>query len=133
MPIALLRDVGRAAKALLFAGLLVPGTASAQQPSPPAAGDSTLDLAKKTQNPIADLISLPLQNNLNFGYGAKDAPKPDGDDTWTVPLGGGGRLIRIGKLPVNLQAQAYYNVVKPDDAATADWTLCLQVQFLFPK
>ena len=34
----------------------------------------TLELAKKTQNPIADLISLPLQNNLNFGYGAKDAP-----------------------------------------------------------
>ena len=35
---------------------------------------ATLELAKKTQNPIADLISLPLQNNLNFGYGAKDAP-----------------------------------------------------------
>jgi hypothetical protein len=48
----------------------------AQQPStpPPAAGASTLELAKKTQNPIADLISLPLQSNLNFGYGAKDAP-----------------------------------------------------------
>ena len=42
---------------------------------PPAASDSTLELAKKTQNPIADLISLPFQNNLNFGYGAKDAPE----------------------------------------------------------
>jgi hypothetical protein len=31
----------------------------------------------------------------------------DDDDTWTVPMGGGfGPLIRIGKLPVNLQAQA---------------------------
>lgn len=56
------------------------------------------------------------------------------DDTWTVPMGGGfGRLIRLGKLPVNLQAQAFYNVVEPDDAPTADWALRLQVQFLFPK
>ena len=43
--------------------------------APPAATRSTLELAKKTQNPIADLISLPFQNNLNFGYGAKDAPE----------------------------------------------------------
>jgi hypothetical protein len=81
--------------------------------------------------------------NYNFpeGWYVSTAPvitanwKGEGDDnTWTVPLGGGGgRLIRIGKLPVNLQAQAYYNVVKPDDAPTADWTLRLQVQFLFPK
>jgi hypothetical protein len=47
--------------------------------------------------------------------------------------GGGGRIIRIGKLPVNLNAQAFANVVKPDDDPTADWTLRLQVQFLFPK
>ena len=41
--------------------------------------------------------------------------------------------MRFGKLPVNLQAQAFYNVVKPDEAPTADWPLRLQVQFLFPK
>ena len=30
------------------------------------------------------------------------------DNTWTVPVGGGfGRIIRIGKLPVNLGAQAF--------------------------
>jgi hypothetical protein len=45
----------------------------------------------------------------------------DNDDTWTVPQGGGfGRLIRLRKLPVNLQTQAFYNVVEPDDASTAD-------------
>jgi len=27
------------------------------------------DLAKQTQNPVADLISVPLQNNFNFGAG----------------------------------------------------------------
>jgi hypothetical protein len=57
-----------------------------------------------------------------------------GDNTWTVPMGGGfGRIMKFGKQPVNLQAQAFYNVVKPDDDPTADWTLRLQVQFLFPK
>ena len=49
-------------------------------------------------------------------------------------MGGGvGRIIRIGRLPVNLQVEAFDNVVKPDDAPTPDWTLRLQVQFLFPK
>ena len=72
------------ATGLLIAALLLglPGAVLAQRPAaptaatPPAAGDSTLELAKKTQNPVSDLISLPLQNNLNFGYGAKDAPEP---------------------------------------------------------
>lgn len=30
------------------------------------------ELAKKAQNPVADLISVPLQNNLNFGVGPDD-------------------------------------------------------------
>jgi len=56
----------------------------------------------------------------------------DSDNTWTVPLGLGiGQILRVGKLPVNLQASAYYNVEKPDNGA--DWQLRLQVQFLFPK
>ena len=31
------------------------------------------ELAKQTQNPVADLISVPFQNNWNFGAG----PRPD--------------------------------------------------------
>ena len=30
------------------------------------------ELAKKTQNPVADLISMPLQSNFNFGAGLRD-------------------------------------------------------------
>jgi len=30
------------------------------------------DLAKKTQNPLSNLISLPFQNNINFGIGPDD-------------------------------------------------------------
>ena len=33
---------------------------------------STQDLAKATQNPVSDLISLPFQNNMNFGFGPND-------------------------------------------------------------
>src|SRR5215471_3168395 len=36
--------------------------------SGPAAGDAA-DLAKKLSNPIASLISFPLQNNFDFGMG----------------------------------------------------------------
>ena len=68
-----------------------------------AAGESAEELAKKIQNPVADLISVPFQNNFNFNVGPED----------------------------DLQLQAYYNVVTPDDGA--DWQLRFQFQFLFPK
>ncbi len=36
----------------------------------PAQGEeSETELAKKIQNPVADLISIPFQNNMNFGIG----------------------------------------------------------------
>ncbi len=51
---------------------------------------------------------------------------------WTVPFGGGvGKLVRIGKTPVDLQVQAFYNVIKPDFAG--DWNTRLQFKLLFPK
>jgi len=49
-----------------------------------------------------------------------------------LPLGlGVGKIFRFGKLPVNTQLGAYYNVVKPDDGA--NWQLRAQVQLMFPK
>jgi hypothetical protein len=54
------------------------------------------------------------------------------DQRWTVPLGAGiGKIFHFGKLPVNAQIGAYYNVVHPDDGA--NWQLRAQVQFMFPK
>ncbi|MDA0236481.1 MAG: transporter, partial [Proteobacteria bacterium] len=38
--------------------------------SPAASADSDAELAKKAQNPIAAMISLPLQLNYDEGYGA---------------------------------------------------------------
>jgi hypothetical protein len=78
--------------------------------------------------------------NYNFpgGFYLASAPiitadwKADSGDRWTVPLGGGvGKIVRFGRLPVNFQLQAFYNVAKPDNSA--DWQLRFQFQFLFPK
>ena len=46
-----------------------------QDDPPDATGQSQSDLAKAAQNPIANLISLPLQYNLNFNVGPDNDPQ----------------------------------------------------------
>ena len=56
----------------------------------------------------------------------------DSGDQWIVPFGGViGKIFKLGKLPVNAQAGAFYNAVKPDGGAK--WQTRFQLQFLFPK
>ena len=58
--------------------------------------------------------------------------KAQGSQQWTVPIGGGvGKIFHIGKLPVNTQISAYYNVAKPDFGP--NWQIRAQVQLMFPK
>ncbi|WP_288143603.1 neuromedin U [Accumulibacter sp.] len=58
--------------------------------------------------------------------------KAENSQRWVVPLGGGvGKIFHIGKLPVNTQLSAYYNVVTPDNGA--NWQIRAQIQFMFPK
>lgn len=83
--------------ALLAAGLAFAPAASAQE--------STEALAKAAQNPVAAMISLPFQNNINFGYG------PDNDiqnilniqPVWPFSLGANWNLITRTILPVIYQ------------------------------
>lgn len=58
--------------AILLLGGLVSNAALAQEADAAGSSDQE-DLAKAAQNPIASLISLPLQNNTNFGVGPEDA------------------------------------------------------------
>jgi len=54
------------------------------------------------------------------------------DQRWIVPFGAGlGKVFRIGKLPVNINAHVYYNVVRPDGIGKIQSRI--QIQFLFPK
>jgi hypothetical protein len=58
--------------------------------------------------------------------------KADNSNKWTVPIGGGiGHIFHFGRLPVNAQISAYYNVVKPDFGP--NWQIRAQVQLMFPK
>ena len=38
-----------------------------------AMADESEDLAKESQNPIGNIISLPFENNFDFGVGPEDA------------------------------------------------------------
>ncbi len=57
--------------ALAFCSSLRSSHAGAEEPAKPAAG-SAEDLAKQAQNPIANLISLPFQNNIGFNFGPRE-------------------------------------------------------------
>ena len=79
-----------------------------------------------------------INYNLAKGWYLTSAPiitanwEADSDNRWTVPFGGGfGKIFRVGKMPLNGQVSAYYNVEKPDNGP--DWQLRIQLQFLFPK
>ena len=69
------------------------------------------------------LVSAPIMTaNWN-------APK---GEQWIVPFGAGaGKVFKIGKLPININAQAFYNVVRP--AGIGEWQSRIQLQFLFPR
>jgi hypothetical protein len=84
------------------------------------------------------LIQPFVNYNFKGGLYLTSAPiatvdwKADSGEQWTLPLGGGvGKIFHLGKLPVNTQLSAYYNVVHPDNGA--NWQLRAQVQFMFPK
>ena len=51
------------------------GPAMAQEGAENEAADQAAELAKKLQNPVASLISVPLQNNWDFGIGSKNTTR----------------------------------------------------------
>lgn len=123
--------VGPAAVALTIKGPWVVGILAQNLWS--VAGDS--DRADVNQM----LLQYFVNYNLPDGWYLTSSPiitanwEADSGDRWTIPFGGGvGRLIRAGKLPINMSAAAFYNVETPDNIGP-DWTLRLQIQTLLPK
>lgn len=94
-------------------------------------------------NPVAKPYSNGLLQpflNYNFEGGLYLTSSPIITMNWLaaanqqllLPLGGGiGKIFHLGKLPVNAQLSAYYNVVRPDYAP--DFQIRAQLQFMFPK
>lgn len=83
------------------------------------------------------LLQYFIVRQLGNGWYVNTAPvntanwKAASRQKFVVPLGaGGGKLVFLGKLPINFQSQVYYNVVKPDIGP--DWQLRFQVQVLLP-
>ena len=95
------------------------------------------DTAKSNVNHM--LLNLFIVRQMGKGWYLNSVPIITADwiaekgQQWTVPLGvGGGRLMFLGgKLPVNLQTQIYYNVVRPDFGP--EWQWRFQLQILLPK
>ena len=70
-----------------------------------AQGKSASDLAKAAQNPIVSMISLPIQNNMDFGLGPKEGFKNTTNIQPVYPIGLGEdwNLITRTILPVVTQ------------------------------
>src|SRR3954447_5136757 len=69
-------------------------------------------LAKQAQNPIADLISVPFQNNINFGVGERGRTQNVLNFQPVIPfkIGGGWNLITRTIAPVVYQPSLYKGV-----------------------
>ena len=79
---------------VLITGVLLCAPVAAQE-----AGEDLADLSKKAANPLADLISIPLQNNTNFGLGPYDRAANVLNIQPVVPFAGG-RIITRTIAPV---------------------------------
>ncbi len=90
------------------------------------------------------LVQYFVNYNLPNGWYLSSAPiitsnweKP-AREGWVVPFGGGGgKIFRIGRQPMNGQIQAFYNLVTAENEAGVrtgpTWSLRVQLQLLFPK
>lgn len=83
------------------------------------------------------LIQYFIVRQLGDGWYVNSAPiitvnwNAASGQKWVVPFGvGGGRLMFVGKLPLNVQLGANYNVVRPDIGPK--WQFRIQAQILLP-
>ena len=88
---------------------------------------------------VNQMLMQPFANyNLRHGWYLTSSPiitanwEVNPNQRWVVPVGGGvGKIVHLGKLPVNIYTQFFRNVERPD--GTTSWSARFQAQLLFPK
>jgi hypothetical protein len=52
---------------------------------------------------------------------------------WTIPVGGGGgKVLHLGEVPINVSVTAYWNVIRPETAAAPSGNVQAQAALLLP-
>jgi hypothetical protein len=95
----------RAAIGILLTVTISAGSAGAQE-------EGQSDLAKQSQNPIGNLVSLPFQNNTSFGIGPEDAISNvlNIQPVYPVGLSKKWNLINRGIVPVIYQEAVFSEI-----------------------
>ena len=103
--------------------------------------NNTWSYAGQTNKSAVNLFYSQVFVNYNIkktGWYLTSAPvitanwEASSGNVWTVPLGAGaGKIVRVGRLPLNINVSAYGYAVKPDYGPT--WTLRTQVAVLLPR
>jgi len=97
-------------------------------------------IAGSGSRPSVNQMTLQYFLNYNFkkGWYLSTSPiltanwKATSGNVWVVPFGGGGgRVVKFGAQPFNINVQLFGNVVYP--AGSSPWGLRIQIALLFPK
>ncbi|MCE9625845.1 MAG: neuromedin U [Deltaproteobacteria bacterium] len=92
-----------------------------------------------TRSSVNQMLMQPFVNyNLPHGWFVTTSPiltanwEAPNSNRWLVPIGaGGGKILKIGSQPINLNSQMYYNALRPKGVGEVTWRVSLA--FLFPK
>jgi hypothetical protein len=110
-----------------------PAAASTAQPSPTtedAAAAAEAKLEKDVQNPVSELITLPLQNNTNFEYGPYDRTQNVLDIQPVIPINLNEHWMLKSRTILPVSWQPYANQNSGGEFGLGDTT---QTFFLAPR
>jgi hypothetical protein len=124
--------VGPAAAALMQSGLLTLGVLGVQ----------VWSVAGETSRPDISRLSVQCIGALHLprGWYVHTAPVVSANwnassfrNMWTIPVGGGGgKVLHLGELPINVSVTAYWNVVRPQTLVAPSGNVQAQVALLLP-